>query len=32
MMLTVWSFNRSAVAFYEAMGMTPRNVVMEKKL
>lgn len=32
MMLTVWSFNRSAVAFYEAMGMTPRNVIMEKKL
>ena len=32
MMLTVWSFNREAVAFYEAIGMTPRNIVMEKRL
>lgn len=32
LMLTVWSFNRNAVAFYEAMGMAPRNITMEKKL
>jgi ribosomal protein S18 acetylase RimI-like enzyme len=32
LLLTVWSFNHGAVAFYEAMGMSPRNVVMEKKL
>jgi ribosomal protein S18 acetylase RimI-like enzyme len=30
--LTVWSFNQGAIAFYEAMGMSPRNIVLEKKL
>lgn len=30
--LTVWSFNRNAAVFYGAMGMSPRNIVMEKKL
>lgn len=32
LLLTVWSFNHAAAAFYEATGMSPRNVVMEKKL
>ena len=32
LLLTVWSFNHGAVAFYESMGMSPRNVIMEKKL
>lgn len=30
--LMVWSFNESAIEFYEKAGMTPRSVVMEKKL
>ena len=28
--LNVWCFNESAMAFYKAMGLTPRNVHMEQ--
>lgn len=28
--LGVWSFNKNAIEFYRAMGMTIRNVRMEK--
>lgn len=28
----VWSFNDNAMRFYEAMGMTPRSVILEQKL
>ena len=30
--LMVWSFNKSAMRFYESAGMTVRSFVMEKKL
>lgn len=30
--LMVWSFNKSAMRFYESAGMTVRSLVMEKKL
>jgi len=30
--LNVWSFNTSAAAFYEKMGMSPLKTVMEQKL
>lgn len=30
--LMVWSFNRGASDFYDKMGMTPRSVILEKKL
>ena len=30
--LMVWSFNKSAMRFYESTGMTVRSLVMEKKL
>ena len=30
--LMVWSFNKSAMRFYESVGMTVRSLVMEKKL
>ena len=29
--LGVWSFNKEAVEFYKAMGMTVKNLRMEKK-
>lgn len=30
--LHTWDFNKSAIAMYEAMGMTPQRYVFEKKL
>jgi GNAT superfamily N-acetyltransferase len=30
--LMVWDFNRDAMAFYQAMGMTPQRYILEKKL
>ena len=30
--LMVWSFNDTAIKFYENVGMTPRSVIMEKKI
>ena len=30
--LNVWCGNRRAMAFYEKIGLTPRNITMEKKL
>lgn len=30
--LMVWSFNEDAIRFYEKMGLTPQNFVMEKYL
>lgn len=30
--LMVWSFNEGAIEFYENMGMTPKNYIMEFKL
>ena len=30
--LMVWSFNEDALRFYRAMGMTPRSLVMERRL
>lgn len=30
--LMVWSFNDTAIKFYENAGMTPRSVIMEKKI
>ena len=30
--LMVWSFNKSAMRFYESVGMTVRSLVMKKKL
>lgn len=30
--LMVWAFNKSAIRFYESVGMTVRSLVMEKKL
>lgn len=30
--LNVWCGNHSAMAFYEKAGLTPRNIMMEKKL
>lgn len=30
--LNVWSCNKSAMAFYEAMGLTPQKICMEKIL
>ena len=30
--LMVWSFNKSAMRFYESAGVTVRSLVMEKKL
>ncbi len=30
--LTVWSFNKDAIAFYESLGMQPMNLRMEMKI
>lgn len=30
--LHTWDFNKSAIAMYRAMGMTPQRYVFEKKL
>ena len=30
--LHTWDFNKSAIAMYQAMGMTPQRHVFEKKL
>ena len=30
--LHTWDFNKSAIAMYQAMGMTPQRYVFEKKL
>ena len=30
--LMVWDFNKDALAFYQAMGMTPQRYIFEKKL
>lgn len=30
--LSVWSFNEAAVSFYEAWGMRPQRVIMEKRI
>lgn len=30
--LTVWSFNKEAIAFYESLGMQPMNLRMEMKI
>lgn len=32
MELMVWSFNNTAIKFYENMGMSPRSIIMEKTL
>ncbi len=29
--LTVWTFNKDAISFYERLGMKPQRVIMEKK-
>lgn len=30
--LKVWAFNESARGFYEALGMTPQNIIMEGRI
>ena len=30
--LMVWSFNETAIRFYESVGLTPRSMIMEQKL
>ncbi|HIT33100.1 MAG TPA: GNAT family N-acetyltransferase [Candidatus Faecousia intestinigallinarum] len=30
--LMVWSFNKSALRFYQALGMTPQRYILEKEL